>query len=139
MGIKAIQREKNLPFGETPTFLSKFEKTSAALRDVCQKFLDQLKKRQSEALVVERIADVCLDNIENLAEKYCAYFEIVPTCKDILKRNQEGQLAEFLAAIRNKPESRGLTMDSYSIVAVQRMIRYPMLINELEKKNARSY
>lgn len=127
-------RRSGLSFGEHPTFIAKFEKAVAALRDVCKRFLEALKQRQSESAVVERIADVLLDHIHTMAPKYFEYFEIVPDCKDILKRNTSGPLAELLATIRNDPSSRGLTMDSYSLVAVQRMMRYPMLIDEIKKK-----
>jgi len=125
-----------LTFGENPTFLSKFEKSVSALRDVCQHFFKAMQRRQAEAPVVERIADVVLDHIHSMAPKYFEYFEIVPDCKDVLKRNTAGPLADVLSQIRENPESRGLTMDSYSLVAVQRMIRYPMLIQECLKKTS---
>jgi hypothetical protein len=127
-------RRSGLSFGEHPTFLSKFEKAVSNLRDVCKTFLVAMQKRQAESVVVKRIADVLLDHIHSMAPKYFEYFEIVPDCKDILKRCTSGPLADLLSTIRNHPDSRGLTMDSYSLVAVQRMMRYPMLIHEVMKK-----
>jgi hypothetical protein len=73
--------------------------------------------------VVGRIADVLLAHIDAMAPKYFEYFEIVPDCKEVLRQSNEGPLCNLLAKIRESPEARGLTMDSFSLVAVQRMMR----------------
>lgn len=125
-------RASGMAFG-APGFLQKFSEYAEALQTVCGAFLTMLQQRQGEAVVVARIDDVVAMHVESMATKFYDYCEVALETRAVLSE-QSSDMSAFLIGITNSTESRGLTMDAFTLAPVQRMIRYPMLIEEVRMR-----
>eukprot|EP00041_Stephanoeca_diplocostata_P032355 m.1035397 g.1035397 ORF g.1035397 m.1035397 type:complete len:926 (+) comp24137_c0_seq2:221-2998(+) len=124
-------RASGMPFG-AQGFLQKFTDDAKALQKVCGAFLTMMQQRQSEQVVVGRIDDVVAKHVESMATRFYEYCEVALETGSILAESSE-KLKAFLLDITNGTESDGLTMGAYTLAPVQRMIRYPMLMEEVLK------
>ena len=94
--------------------------------------LKDLKARQDATVVVKEISDVLEKHCETTATPFYNYCEVV---LEIRAKTTDAtpELASFMVATMNSAASRGLSMDAYLLAPVQRMVRYPMLISEIQK------
>eukprot|EP00040_Diaphanoeca_grandis_P015357 m.78271 g.78271 ORF g.78271 m.78271 type:complete len:962 (-) comp25098_c0_seq1:120-3005(-) len=113
-------------------FTNKLVTSALAIQAAGQSFLNDLEARQNESVVVECIADVLLKHVDVMSTRFYHYSDIALETREML--SEPPALVNFLNETRDKPSSRGLTMDAFSLTPVQRMVRYPLLVDEVLKK-----
>jgi hypothetical protein len=95
--------------------------------------LENLQKK-TEYGIVEGIDTVVKEHERDVARalyKYCEH------CTDTsnMMENLTPELRAFLAEAYKKPESKGLPLNAYMLAPIQRIARYPMLLDEIARRS----
>lgn len=126
--LKPIQAKKLMD----TAFTQKLVKSALAVQAVGNTFLRELEARQAATVVVDCVADILLRHVDEMSTRFYEYSDIALETRE--KLSSPAELVNFLQETRDTPASRGLTMDAYSLSPVQRMVRYPLLVEEVLKK-----
>lgn len=121
--------KKNLLDGKC---MERFLKKARDVQSAGNALLRDLQARQTMSIVVDTISDVLEKHVESVATALYDYCEIALELR-AMTGDCAPELASFLVSTMNSSESRGLSIDAYVLCPVQRMVRYPMLISEVEK------
>jgi hypothetical protein len=115
-----------------PALMTKMMTRITDVQQAGKALLKDLKARQDATVVVKQLSDVLEKHVETVATPFYNYCEVV---LEIRAKTTDAtpELASFMVATMNSAASRGLSMDAYLLAPVQRMVRYPMLISEVEK------
>jgi hypothetical protein len=128
----SLQQRKILPPQEIDTLFS----TVPPIMGISKQFLSELEKVLLKGTDYEHacVADVFL-RMANFFKIYLPYFALQPMMQRILERNEqenENYIA-WLAEVAQAPLARGLTFMAFHIKPAQRLLKYPLLLRELNK------
>ncbi|KAF9360376.1 hypothetical protein BGX26_009622 [Mortierella sp. AD094] len=106
------------------------------IHDLNEKLLRQLRVRQEEQPLVERIGDVLLTHVVGFEEAYSKYIPRIALSEFISKKEEarNPKYAQFLKECTRHPEARRLGLLHFVGQPYQRIPRYPLLLNEVIKK-----
>ncbi|CAO1618674.1 unnamed protein product [Parajaminaea phylloscopi] len=98
-------------------------------------FLSDLEERQrASRLYIDHIGDILLKHLPRMTI-YLPYCTNQAAAARILstERSRNTQLEALLQRLRSSPEGRGLDLSSYLLTPMQRITRYPLLLNQILK------
>ncbi|KAG0018570.1 hypothetical protein BGZ80_007014 [Entomortierella chlamydospora] len=106
------------------------------IHDLNKKLLEQLRVRQEEQPLVEKIGDVLLTHVIGFEEAYSKYIPRIALSEFISKKEEarNPKYAQFLKECTRHPEARRLGLLHFVGQPYQRIPRYPLLLNEVIKK-----
>lgn len=106
------------------------------LHEACSQFLDKLKARQSEQVVVETIADILMEpeHSDDLGKIYYEYHELFPDLEKSLSDAPSPILVAIMDRINQSPKMMGLPVNSFCLEPPQRLMRYAMLVEAIHDK-----
>jgi hypothetical protein len=96
-------------------------------------FLRSLRKRQTEAIVVESISDLFQECLPNLELTFSAYCSTSMHLQQLFKNMAPGT-KKLIAAVKADPLSRSLPPDAFVLAPIQRVARYPMLLQAVAER-----
>lgn len=96
-------------------------------------FLRSLRKRQSEAIVVESVSDIVQEMLPNLELTFSAYCSTSMYLQQLFKNRSPG-MKKLIAAVKADPLSRSLPPDAFVLAPIQRVARYPMLLQAVAER-----
>jgi len=106
--------------------------TGQKLRSVHREFATRLAARQGESLVVERIHDVVKAMCPALRKAFLAYCATCFHLQNVFEV-KNATLEALLQTLRKDPRARSLPLDAFVLAPVQRLARYPMLVDAVRK------
>lgn len=98
-------------------------------------FLSDLEERQrSSRMYIDHVGDVISDHLPRM-RAYIPYCTNQSTAAKILttQRTQNPSLDSLLHQLQAGPGGRGLDLSSYLLTPMQRLTRYPLLLNQILK------
>ncbi len=103
------------------------------LREFNGKFLSEIEARISNWDLDAKIGDVFIRYAPffRLYNEYCSSYDKAEQIYQSSQKNQ--QFATYLESLVNCPESKGLSLNSFLIMPVQRPVKYPLLLRDLLK------
>ncbi|KAF9398103.1 RHO1 GDP-GTP exchange protein 2 [Mortierella sp. AD011] len=106
------------------------------IHDLNKKLLEQLRVRQEEQPLVEKIGDILLTHVIGFEEAYSKYIPRIALSEFISKKEEarNPKYAQFLKECTRHPEARRLGLLHFVGQPYQRIPRYPLLLNEVIKK-----
>ncbi|KAF9105265.1 hypothetical protein BGX27_009707 [Mortierella sp. AM989] len=106
------------------------------IHNLNKKLLEQLRVRQEEQPLVERIGDILLTHVVGFEEAYSKYIPRIALSEFISKKEEarNPKYAQFLRECTRHPEARRLGLLHFVGQPYQRIPRYPLLLNEVVKR-----
>eukprot|EP00051_Salpingoeca_urceolata_P002001 m.46037 g.46037 ORF g.46037 m.46037 type:complete len:795 (+) comp11824_c0_seq2:240-2624(+) len=117
------------------TDIARMHRDTSQLRKVAEAFLEDLRRRQSAGPVVSRISDVVLLHVWELHKAFYRYCEVAFELRVHLGNKR------VLAALGKIDETltRRLPLSAFAIAPIQRLARYPLLLQVIEKLSPRDH
>ncbi|KAI1296262.1 RHO1 GDP-GTP exchange protein 2 [Mortierella claussenii] len=106
------------------------------IMDLNRRLLEDLRARQEEQPLVERIGDILLAHVVGFEEAYTRYIPRIALSEFTYKREerQNPKFAQFLQECTRHPEARRLGLRHFVGQPYQRIPRYPLLLTEVIKR-----
>lgn len=108
----------------------------AVIRDVSQRFFEDLERRHSENPVITDISDIVQTHARKHFEPYISYCSNETFQQRTLQKllSSNNAFKENLKQIEMSSECRGLPMLSFLILPMQRVTRLPLLLDTISQK-----
>ncbi|XP_046850835.1 rho guanine nucleotide exchange factor 26-like isoform X2 [Xenia sp. Carnegie-2017] len=103
---------------------------------VSERFLGELRSRQRESVVIDSISDIVTDHANNHFDAYVTYcskqYKQDRALTDLKQTNW--RFAEALSKLERDPCVLGLTLQSFLVLPMQRVTRYPLLVDAIVRR-----
>ena len=107
--------------------IKRMHDTAQALVTTAGRFISALKARQDQAMYVETVADILTEHSQALKKAFFDFCETSAEFRpDLDSKNPE--LVTFLNERKSDRKNRGLQIDAFLLAPVQRLARYPLLL-----------
>ncbi|XP_073251927.1 uncharacterized protein [Porites lutea] len=103
-----------------------------SIKSVSENFLQALRARQKEALVISSISDIIEQHATQYFEVYVKYCSN-QIYQDRTLRNlrKSVRFSEAMKRLQSRREVQGLTLQSFLVLPMQRITRLPLLVNAI--------
>ncbi|EGD74163.1 hypothetical protein PTSG_06171 [Salpingoeca rosetta] len=131
--MQELFRRSRKPQRDPTTSNLNLRSTSAMLRTVEKlhsqgsAFLSQLRMKQATMMQVDSISDVILDNIADTLRVFAGYCSVCFRLQRVNEMNHKELKALFEQAAKH-PMARCLPIDAFILAPIQRLARYPLLV-----------
>jgi len=123
-----LRAKKLLPLLELSQLFSNVELVMEASKELGK----ALEASRAEAGVYAAIGEIFLSQVDYLVPVYANYCSNQQTALSTLERlKNKKKMAKFLAETKQIEETRGLELEAFIIMPVQRICKYPLLFKEL--------
>lgn len=104
----------------------------SSIKAVSESFLQALRARQKEAVVISSISDIIEEHATKYFEvyvKYCSNQIYQDRALKNLKKNVK--FLEVVSKLQSSNQAQGLTLQSFLVLPMQRITRLPLLVNAI--------
>ncbi|KAJ7379711.1 Rho guanine nucleotide exchange factor 26 [Desmophyllum pertusum] len=104
----------------------------SAIKSVSESFLQALRVRQKEALVMSSISDIILEYATKYFEVYVKYCSNQIYQDRALKNLRKSvRFVDAVEKLQSSKKAQGLTLQSFLVLPMQRITRLPLLVNAI--------
>lgn len=104
----------------------------SAIKSVSESFLQALRARQKEAVVISSISDIILEYASKFFDVYVKYCSNQIYQDRALKNLRKSvRFVDAVAKLQSCKKAQGLTLQSFLVLPMQRITRLPLLVNAI--------
>ena len=116
--------------------VKRMAETAESLAATGALFAAAINQRQAKSVVVDTIADVIIEFTPRMTREFSAYCATCFYLQKAFARQSPGMQAMRAAAATN-PLARQLPLDAFVLAPIQRLARYPMLVQAVVGRSAK--
>ncbi|KAL9970188.1 hypothetical protein ACROYT_G022522 [Oculina patagonica] len=103
-----------------------------AIKSVSESFLQALRARQKDALVISSISDIILEYASKFFDVYVKYCSNQIYQDRALKNLRKSvRFLDAVSKLQSSKKAQGLTLQSFLVLPMQRITRLPLLVNAI--------